>query len=420
MVSARVTEILGRVGGAGRRAREAAGTLSSPDLEYALRGQLCTEPDVLSAGAAESDRAAYRVCACRAVEAAVGEPVPAPVEELRRLLCCAEWIESHAAQIYLVQALDFLGCRDVSALARRERAAFANGLVLMRLGSEITKAGGGGSDLPNLGVGGFTAVPSAARLTRLLRRIDDAIETALETAVWVAGFDYPESLFDVPMLALDDPVAGGCRYPLDRGGGVVTTSGLGFPLDDFESSVRRTRATASRPSTALIRGARAQLTGPLARFALAAGTLHPLALLAARSHGLTPRERNPHRSILIRAVELIHALVEARALIEKYVPPDPPRVTVVPRPATGFSATEAPTGLLYQRYAVRGDGMIRAARIIGPAELNHAAIELDTRLALRHASRRDQAMPEQAGRRVRDRIEHNYGTPLRTEGSRTS
>jgi coenzyme F420-reducing hydrogenase alpha subunit len=66
------------------------------------------------------------------------------------------------------------------------------------------------------------------------------------------------------------------------------------------------------------------LTGPLARYALNAGSLPPLAAQAAAEAGLGRDCRNPFRSIIVRAVEIVCAIEEALRLIDRYRPPSPP------------------------------------------------------------------------------------------------
>jgi len=121
------------------------------------------------------------------------------------------------------------------------------------------------------------------------------------------------------------------------------------------------------------------LTGPLARYNLAHESLWTTAADAARAAGLGPQERNPFRSIIVRAVEALQAVVEAIAIVDAYQPPDPPFVPVEPRAGRGYGATEAPRGLLYHRYDLAADGTIKAARIIPPTSQNQAAIETDLR-----------------------------------------
>ncbi|GAA3367949.1 hypothetical protein GCM10020367_64550 [Streptomyces sannanensis] len=89
--------------------------------------------------------------------------------------------------------------------------------------------------------------------------------------------------------------------------------------------------------------------------------------------------RNPFRSIVVRAVEVVHAIEEALRIIDAYRPPSGPYVAAPPRESTGFGATEAPRGLLFHRYAMDAEGNLTAARIVPPTAQNQAAIEEDLR-----------------------------------------
>ena len=121
------------------------------------------------------------------------------------------------------------------------------------------------------------------------------------------------------------------------------------------------------------------LTGPLARYALNAASLTPLAAEAAARAGLGDACNNPFRSIVVRAVELVLACEEALAIVDTYVPPDRPAAEMVPRMATGSGATEAPRGLLLHQYDIDASGTIKRARIVPPTSQNQLTIEADLR-----------------------------------------
>ncbi|MGW2715949.1 nickel-dependent hydrogenase large subunit, partial [Streptomyces sp. NPDC001356] len=91
---------------------------------------------------------------------------------------------------------------------------------------------------------------------------------------------------------------------------------------------------------------------------------------------------NPFRSIVVRAVEVVHAVEEALRIIDAYERPPRPAVDVPPRPGAGAGATEAPRGLLYHRYTLTEDGTITEARIVPPTAQNQTAIEEDVRRTL--------------------------------------
>ena len=75
----------------------------------------------------------------------------------------------------------------------------------------------------------------------------------------------------------------------------------------------------------------------------------------------------------------VFACVEALRLIEAYEPPSPPSVAVPGVAATGVGATEAPRGLLFHRYTLDDEGIIRHAQIVPPTSQNKGTIEADLR-----------------------------------------
>ena len=89
--------------------------------------------------------------------------------------------------------------------------------------------------------------------------------------------------------------------------------------------------------------------------------------------------RNPYRSILVRAVEVVYALEEALRIIAAYEPPAPPYTEVPPAAGVGHGATEAPRGLLYHRYALDAHGIVTDAVMVPPTAQNQGAIEADLR-----------------------------------------
>ncbi|MEU6810087.1 nickel-dependent hydrogenase large subunit [Streptomyces sp. NPDC046831] len=355
-------------------------------FEAFLTGRGHTEPPDITARICGICPVAYQMSACRAVEDACGVTVDGPLADLRRLLYCGEWIESHTLHIYLLHAPDFLGRADVVELARDQRAAVERGLRLKQAGNAVLEQLGGRPIHPvNVRIGGFYRTPSPQDLRPLAERLRQAREEALETVHWVAGFDFPDAVCDHDLFALRDPG----RYAIDSGTPAVTTAhgqspGLReFPLRHFEEHVREEQVPHSTALTATLDGRR-YLTGPLARYAISGRWLHPVAAEAARDAGLGDPVTgavcdNPFRSIVVRAVEVVHAVEEALRIIDGYERPSRPAVEVPPRRGTGSGATEAPRGLLYHRYALAEDGTLTAARIVPPTAQNQTAIEEDVR-----------------------------------------
>jgi sulfhydrogenase subunit alpha len=361
----------------GNRVEEARLDIYEPPrfFEAFLRGRAYTEPPDITARICGICPVAYQMSACQAIEDACGVTVGEPVADLRRLLYCGEWIESHALHIYLLHAPDFLGYRSGIEMAAQRRDIVERGLALKKAGNAIMEVVGGRPIHPvNVRLGGFYRAPTRAELAALTDPLRRALDDALATAAWVAGFDFPEHACEADMLALWRPGT----YPIERGT-VRTRSGLAFPAAGWDEHVIEEQVPHSTALHAHLAGGGRYLTGPLARYSLSSRWLSPLAREAARAAGLGPTCGNPFRSIIVRAVETVYAVEEALRLIEAYEPPDPPAVEVRPQAGVGHGVTEAPRGTLYHRYEIGADGLIGSARIVPPTSQNQAAIEADLR-----------------------------------------
>ncbi len=344
-------------------------------FEAFLRGRRHTEPPDITARICGICPVAYQMSACLAIEAACGIEVTEPVADLRRLLYCGEWIESHALHIYLLHAPDFLGYTSALALAEDRRDLVERGLALKKAGNAIMELVGGRAIHPvNVRVGGFYRAPAKPEMAALAEKLRVALDQALDTVRWAAGFEFPDFHHDHEMLALVTPG----QYAIERGT-VASTSGLTFTPAEFEDHVIEEHVPHSTALHARLAGRGRYLTGPAARYNLSRQWLSPVARQAADEAGLGAECRNPYRSILVRAVEVVYAVDEALRLIERYEPPAPCHVDVPPRAATGHGATEAPRGVLFHRYAIDAEGLITSARIVPPTSQNQASIEDDLR-----------------------------------------
>jgi coenzyme F420-reducing hydrogenase alpha subunit len=343
-------------------------------FEAFLRGRQFTEVTDITSRICGICPVAYQTSAWRAIEDACGIGVGPQIEALRRLLYCGEWVSSHALHIYFLHAPDFLGYPDVVAMARDHRGAVERGLALKKTGNAIMETVGGRAIHPvNPRVGGFYRAPARADLQALVPALERALEDALATAAWVAGFRYPDAEITGDLVAVHDPD----RYPVD-GDHVATASGLVFPARDFDLHVTEHQVPYSTALHATLDGG-PYLTGPLARYALARDRLTPAARQAAAAAGLGPVCRNPYRSIAVRAVEIAYAAEEALRIIAAYERPEPSFVPVEPATGTGHGISEAPRGLLYHRYRLAADGTVAEAVIVPPTSQNQAAIEDDLR-----------------------------------------
>jgi coenzyme F420-reducing hydrogenase alpha subunit len=344
--------------------------------------------------------AAYQLAACKALErAAEVEVEEASILILRRIVMCAEWIESHALHTFLLHAPDYLGFSDAIEMARLHPDMVRTGLRLKKLGNRLLTAIGGREIHPvNATVGGFFRLPGAAALRALLADLDNGRADAERTLRWMTAFPVPEFGRDYTWLALraEDEYA---MYD----GRLVSNRGLDIEACELPDHVREFQVERSTALHALLHGEE-YMTGPLARFNLNFEQLCPEARAAAREAGLEPPLLNPFRSLQVRMVEMLHALTSAKALIERYDGSGRSRVPVAASAGKGCAVVEAPRGMLYQRYEVDGDGRIREACIIAPTSQNQASIESD----LRVLSERLIDMPHEKATWLAEQAVRNY------------
>jgi len=343
-------------------------------FEGLLRGRQFTQAADITSRICGICPVAYQMSAIHAMENACGVQVEGTLRELRRLFYCGEWISSHALHIYMLHAPDFLGYDSAIAMAKDFPDIVERGLELKKIGNDIMKLMGGREIHPiNARVGGFYKVPSSQELATLRQKLTHAHDLALKTVKWTATLKFPEFSQDYTFVALRPPD----EYPMNEGR-VTSNKGLDIDVSEFENHFEEQHIAHSNALHSVMQpGNRSYHVGPMARYALNYDRLPDDIKQAAQAAGLGPVCNNPFKSIIVRAIEVVYAVTEALRIIDDYSQPKQVAVNVKPRAATGFSTTEAPRGLLYHRYSIDNQGLIKDANIIPPTSQNQKMIEDD-------------------------------------------
>ncbi|MET8796309.1 nickel-dependent hydrogenase large subunit [Nocardia sp. NPDC004568] len=367
-------------------------------FEALLRGRAYTEPPDITSRICGICPVAYQVSACNALEQLCEVELDPPLRELRRLLYCGEWIASHCLHIFLLHIPDFLGFPDAVALARAERELVEQGLAMKKAGNMLLELIGGRAIHPvNVRLGGFYSAPEPREFAAVAEQLRRGLDSAVRITRRVADFDFPEAELDCDFVSATDAA----HYAIETGT-VRTSGGLCFPADDFATHLVERQVRHSTALYATFDGRR-YLTGPLARYALNSARLSPVARRLAAEVGLGSVCRNPFRSILVRLVEVAYAMEEALALIAGYRRPPRPAVPVRPRAGTGYGVSEAPRGLLYHRYDIGADALVRSATIVPPTSQNQAVMEENLRRTVgAHLDLPDPALTELCERTIRN------------------
>lgn len=342
-------------------------------FEAFLRGRKFSEAPDITARICGICPIAYQMSSVHAMEQALGIKVEGGLRELRRLIYCGEWIESHVLHAYMLHAPDFLGYQDAIQLAKDYPEIVTNALKLKKAGNEIVNVIGGREIHPvNVRVGGFYRLPTRRELRELGEKLEAVRPIAYEMVRLFATFPFPEFEQDYEFVALRHPD----EYPFNEGR-LVSNKGLDIAIDDYLEHFVEVHVAHSNALHSRLKERDNYFVGPLARYSLNYDKLTPAVQELAAEVGLGPVCQNPFKSIVVRGLETLYAIDEALRIIANVDLPAEPFVKAIPRAGIGHGCTEAPRGILYHRYELDANGDIMTAKIVPPTSQNQKTIESD-------------------------------------------
>lgn len=342
-------------------------------FEALLRGRDFLEAPDITARICGICPVAYLNGAAHAMEMICGVTVPKPIRDLRRLIYCGEWIESHILHMAMLHAPDFLGYPDAIAMAKDHPDIVKQALKIKKIGNDVMTLLGGREIHPiNLRVGGFYKTPTKKQLRGLIEDLKWGLEAAQDTVRFLATLEFEDFEQDYEFVCLRHPD----EYPFNEGK-LISNKGMNVPISEYDHVLTEEHVPHSTALHSTVNGRGSCHVGPLARYTMNYDLLTPIAKAAAVQAGLGETCYNPFKSILVRGVEVIFSFEEALRLIEEYEEPDRPFEPVEPRAGTGYGCTEAPRGICYHRYTIDNDGTILDAKIVSPTAVNQKTIESD-------------------------------------------
>ncbi|HZD78927.1 MAG TPA: Ni/Fe hydrogenase subunit alpha [Actinomycetota bacterium] len=345
-------------------------------FEAFLQGRHYSEVPDITARICGICPVAYQMSAVHGLERLFEVRVPPGTEELRRLLYCAEWIESHVLHIFMLAAPDFMGFDSAIEMAKVYPDVVKAALRLKRIGNDLMAAIGGREIHPvSPHVGGFSRAPRRRDLEAFLPRLEDAVAEMPGVSDVVAELPRPELPRVTELVSMVHPT----EYPMNLGD-LASTTGRTFDAASFEEVSREVHVEHSNAlHSVMVDTGMPYFVGPLARLNLNHERLTPVARACMQRLGLQVPEFDPFSSMGARVVEVALAFEEALRLIRDYQPPEPPMAEVRPRAGRATWVTEAPRGFLYHRYDVTEDGRVAAAKIVPPTSQNLRHMEQDLR-----------------------------------------
>jgi sulfhydrogenase subunit alpha len=320
---------------------------------------------------------AYQMSAVHAIEQIFKVTVSPRVRELRRLLYCGEWIESHALHIHLLALPDFLGFNNAIAMAEKHPGEVRRGLKIQDLGNRIVKLLGGRSVHP-VGVkcGGFYKSPDRQGVKQLLSDIGQ-LKPEVESMVrWVASLEMPDDQQSFCCVALRHPD----EYAMNEGS-IVSSEGLNIDISGYRDHFEEVHQPHSTALYSYLDD-EPYLVGPLARLNLNQDRLPKEVKALIADCAITFPSQNMFHSMLARAIEIYYALLEAERILKTADDNSDVAVDYDVKAGTGFGCTEAPRGILWHNYELDSTGHVVKAMIVPPTSQNQARIEQDLSTSL--------------------------------------
>ena len=342
-------------------------------FEAFLRGKSYLEAPDITARICGICPVAYLMSAAHAMESIAGVKVEGQLRELRRLLYCGEWIESHVLHAFMLHLPDFLGYPDAIQMAADHKDWVVNALRMKKLGNTLMTVIGGREVHPiNSRVGGFYKAPSKEALRSLISEFEWGLETSIAATKFFSTLNFKDFEKDYTYVCISHPD----EYPLNEGN-LVTNRGVNVPISEYDNVLIEDHVERSTALQGHLKDGSTCQVGPMARFVLNFDKLTPKAKAVAKEIGVDHTCRNPFKSIIVRMIETVFAMEESLRIIKQYKEPDPPFVEVKPKAGTCHGCTEAPRGICYHRYTLDKHGTILDAKIASPTTINQRAMEED-------------------------------------------
>ncbi|MFH1101225.1 MAG: Ni/Fe hydrogenase subunit alpha [Methanobacteriota archaeon] len=315
---------------------------------------------------------AHQITALRAVENALGIEPSQQTRDLRKLTAISAHIQSNVLSMYFLSLPDFMGYESIIPMVKDHRDIVQRGLMLKKLGNDITDLIGGRAVHPvTMVVDGFTSLPSKNKLQGIRKRLVEAKKDAYQTVDLFSKLEIPDFTRKCEHVAISDPN----KYAINEGR-FTSTEGLDIDEMNYREHIFEKQKTYSTALHSFMKSRDSFMVGPLPRVNINFKQLSDDAQDAAKQSGIKFPNFNPFVSHLARAIELIHDIDESIQIIDT-VPLKEERRGITCKSGFGAAITEAPRGSLYHSYTLDNRGIVKKADIVPPTAHNAYNIEKD-------------------------------------------
>jgi len=296
----------------------------------------------------------------RAIEDCLGLEVPEHVGRLRELLHLSSIALNHAVHLF------FLVLPDLKPSKTSEKRLLRSTASIVEACNSVFQGACARFTHPvGATVGGFRRPPKLKEV-----RFDRVLEQARQLA---------EAILTLESRTFPFETYGACCIDEDYsflGDRIALSDGRLLSKSSLERLLREEKRSYSRARFYTLDG-KPVAAGAIARLNLGHEKLGDTAKELMKSYSIKPPLSSPFANNVAQALELVHCVERAGWLLEELRSSrhDRWRVEHAPKKGRGCGTIEAPRGLLYHRYDLGENGVVRSSKIVTPTAINSACIE---------------------------------------------
>lgn len=325
------------------------------------------------------------LCAIGAIEKALDIKTSIQTNLFRKLLLAANIIHSHTLHLFFLSLPDFLNLDNDLELTKRFKKETKAALKIRNFALEITRAIGGRVVHPiTPRIGGFSRLPTKAKLKQILNKAEEARECSILLVDIFKKIEYPnlekKSVF-VSTFSNKD-----YSFYLEN---FIKSGKEKFTVGDFYSTKIEEDLKNPPVKKVKLKGD-AYMVGAIARLKNNESFLKVFAkekLEQFRKERKISKEnflKNTFYNLFSQAIEVLHFLDITTDLIKTILelPPIEGNIDIKPKLSSGLAALEAPRGTLFHYYEINKQGRIANCNIITPTAQFLHNIEEDLKVFL--------------------------------------
>lgn len=315
---------------------------------------------------------AHLLCCINCVENALHVKPSEQTVKLRDLLLYGLNIRDHAMHLYLFCLPDIFGKDSVLDFADEgyEHDLVHKAFDVKSAGNDLSVLiGGRAVHSPFPQVGGFLKIPKKEDALRVAKTLRAVRVSAIE---FVDIFLKKDFRFDseTTYIALRNS-----RFSY-QDGDLTTSDGTCVAHANFRNHLQKFVVPYSQAPGFEYKG-KPYVVGALARMNMNRDTLHPDTKRDLKGALSAFPSDNIFRNNLAQAIEIVHCIDSAIALLETMEFKEEPKMPIKPFKSEGIGVLEAPRGTLYYHLRIDAGGKIEFADLVIPTSQNQIKIDKD-------------------------------------------